>query len=158
MGDTIEEEFQAAIKCENLAEAVYREFMKKFAHVPEIVKFWDDMARDEADHAKYLEEVMESLTNEERSRPADSKLMQELGEILALRLEDITGKIENLNDAFNFTSELEDSEVNAAFKILMNGFVKQKERRTFFINAVTVHLARLTDFSKLRNPSLFDLQ
>lgn len=148
MGDTIEDEFQAAIKCENLAEAVYREFMKKFAHVPEIVEFWEDMASDEADHAKYLEEVRESLTHEERSRPADPKLMQELGEILELRLEDVTGKVKTLNDAFNFASELEDSEVNAAFRVLMRDFVNKRERRVFLQGIIDVHLARLMDFSK----------
>jgi hypothetical protein len=74
--------------------------------------------------------------------------MEELREILTLRLEDVMEEIKTLEDAYDFVNKLENSEVNAAFKILMNGFVKQKERHTFFTNAITVHLARLTDFSK----------
>ena len=148
MGDTIKDEFQVAISCEKLAEAVYREFMKKFAHVPEIEQFWNDMVEDEIKHAKNLEEVYETLTDEQRNGPADSHLILELRNILALRLEDVTGPVKTLDDAFNIASELEDSEVNAAFRSLTKEFILKEEYRRALLDVVEVHLARLTYFSK----------
>lgn len=148
MGDTIQDEFQAAISCEKLAAAVYRGFMKKFAHVPEIKEFWNDLVKDEVKHAKGLEEVFESLTDEQRSEPADSRLIRELRRILALRSEDVAGPVETLDDAFNIANELEDSEVNAAFRSLTKEFIPKEEYRKALLDTLEVHLARLTYFSE----------
>jgi len=122
--------------------------MKKFAHVPEIVEFWGSMVEDESKHAKNLEEVYDTLTDVERSGPADSHLIRELRGILALRLEDVTGPVKTLDDAFNIANELEDSEVNAAFRTLMKKFIPKEKQRRALLETVEVHLARLTYFSE----------
>jgi rubrerythrin len=145
--DTIETEFQIAIKCENLAAAVYREFMKKFAHMPEIVEFWNDMVEDEEKHAMHLEKVFDSLSQEQLNMKADPNLLGELRGVLGLKLEDVTSSVKTLDDAYEVAHNLENSEVNAAFRFLMKEFVSVKERQKAILNTVDVHLGRLMNFS-----------
>jgi rubrerythrin len=146
--DTIETEFQIAIECENLAAAVYREFMKKFAHVPEIMEFWNDMVEDEEKHARHLEEIFDSLTQEQLRGKADPELLRELRAIRGLKLEDVTGPVKTLDDAYEIANNLENSEVNAAFRFLMNEFISAETRKKAVMNTLEIHLARLINFSK----------
>jgi rubrerythrin len=146
-GDTIETEFQIAIECENLAAAVYREFKEKFAHVPEIEEFWNDMIEDEKKHARYLEEIFNSLTSDQLSGKADPDLLRELRAILELKLEDVTGPVETLDEAYEVANKLENSEVNTAFRLLMNGFISAETRKKAIMNTLEIHLGRLIKFS-----------
>ena len=146
--DTAETEFQIAIDCEKLAAAVYREFMKIFSHVPEIAEFWNDMVKDEEKHAEHLDEVYKSLTADQLNAPADSKLLMELKRIKSLQLEDVTGPIKTLDDAYEFANKLENSEVNAAFRFLMREFISTETRKNAVMNTLDVHLARLINFSE----------
>lgn len=146
--DTIDIAFELAIACENLAAAVYREFMKKFSHMPEVVEFWNDMVRDEEKHAEHLEELYNSLTPDQLNAQANSQTLLELRTILTLKLEDVTGPIKTLDDAINTAHELENSEVNTAFRFLMNEFISAETRLNAIINTVEVHLERLMNFSE----------
>ena len=147
-GNTIDEVFELAISCENLAGVVYGDFTKKFAHEPEIVDFWKDMIEDEKKHAESLKEIHKTLSPEQLGLPADLRLVSELKNILTLTLEDVTKDVKTLDDAYEVANDLENSEVNAAFRMLMNEFVPVETRRRAILGTVEIHLGRLINFSE----------
>lgn len=66
-GTSFDEIFQSAIEIEKIAAQIYEKFAKLFPDFPKVVDFWKGMNHDEINHAKWLIEIKESLSEEELS-------------------------------------------------------------------------------------------
>ena len=66
---TFEEILENAIEIEKSAGRLYVKFAKMFSSFPKAAEFWKEMNKDELDHAKWLIEIKESLSDKELSKP-----------------------------------------------------------------------------------------
>ena len=146
--------FELAIKAELVARDLYRQLAQKFSSHSEVVSFWEELARQEIDHAGALQRIYAKLTPEQRAAPADpvklAGIRSVLAEPLARLLEDIT----NLEEAYRLASDLENSEVNAVFEFLINCFSTDPQVGDFLRAQLQEHLAFLMrDFPQRFGPA-----
>jgi rubrerythrin len=71
--ETVGKLFNYAIELEKVAETLYRQMGKMFAHNHDIVQFWEHYADEERGHASYLENIRKGMDTKHLSLPADSK-------------------------------------------------------------------------------------
>jgi rubrerythrin len=73
---TIGELNDLAIALEHSVELLYRELAVMFAHEPEVAQFWTLMANEEVGHAKWLEELRNSLEEHQLRKQVDSRFSE----------------------------------------------------------------------------------
>ena len=145
--DTIEGIFERAIGFENKAASVYKEFSRLFSHNQEISSFWQELAKDEIQHAETLHNIRKSLTSEELLSPCD-KEMSIKADITQTMLNEVSiASIMNLDDAYELAHELEFSEVNSIFLLLTSEFIHSQEQEQFIFSEITEHQQKLVDFT-----------
>jgi rubrerythrin len=145
---------QFAISIESAANSIYLAFKKQFSDLnPETSSIWAQLADDEAKHAAELQKILDSLPKEQLEAPADEKALKILERInldLDKAKDRAFTKTKTLKDAYEFTHELEHSEVNALFEFCTTSLVPCEEwRKKIIISLVTEHLARLEGLSEL---------
>ena len=143
--------FELAISAELLAEELYRGLALKFSHVPEIASLWEEYAADEVKHALWLERLCDSVDAESLAAPGDPLILQHVNKALRIGVEEKLAEIENLQDAYELATELENSETNAVFEFLLNHYSTDDGTRRFLLGQLTEHLAKL----KARMPALY---
>jgi len=137
--------FELAIQAERSAAEFFLMLAEGFSHVPGLPAFWEGMARDEVHHEKALEEIRESLPNDQLLLPADYELLK-----MAWGLQRVLARepaIETLEDAYQTAHELENSEVNTLFQLLANRFISSEKRKQVYLSEIRDHVAKLLDFS-----------
>lgn len=145
---TIENLFKLAIKSEWNARRLYIQLSRMFAHVSEVSTFWFKLCDDEEQHARILEQIRDSLKNEQLLQKADRKLLENIRNILS-NLNDISiDQIKTLDDAYEIAHDIESSEVNNVFKILATEFVSEKTRREAIISQLGYHIEKLMKFNE----------
>jgi rubrerythrin len=135
-----------AISAEKATEELYRRLEAKFAHHQEVADFWGKYAAEEARHAQWLERLRDRSSPEQLSAPADPLMLKDARKILQFSIEDALEKIENLEDAYQLMTELENSETNAIFEFLIANFSSDERTLSFLRSQLEDHLARLTEF------------
>jgi rubrerythrin len=145
---TFEEIFENAIEIEKSAGRLYVKFAKMFSSFPKATEFWKGMKKDELDHAKWLIEMKESLSDKELSSYPDYDLILKVHHINKLLEKYSAKKIENLDDAYELANDIESSEVNNLFSLLAHRFIPSEEKRKFLLSEITEHQMKIMDFPK----------
>ncbi|MEJ2568706.1 MAG: ferritin family protein [candidate division WOR-3 bacterium] len=145
---TFEEIFENAIEIEKTAGQIYAKFAKMFSSFPNAANFWKEMDKDESDHARWLIEIKESLSDKELSSSPDYDLILKVHHINKLLEEYSSQKIENLDDAYELANDIESSEVNNLFSILTHKFIPSEEKRKFLLSEINEHQLKIMDFPK----------
>jgi rubrerythrin len=141
--------FELAIGAEKTAMDLYLGLLKRFSFLPEVSGFWNEMLKDEIQHAQELKNIRDSLRPSQLSLPADPSLLQKARKVLEFSVSDRLNSITTLDDAYELAHEFERSEVNTVFAFLMNEFVSDEKKKKFALSELQVHLARLMDFSQI---------
>jgi len=139
---------QSAIEAENSAHEIYLQLSKIFAHVPDVSKFWQNLAYDEAKHAHTLKKVQMSLSDEQLATAADQQLMDSVTSITFLLNKISLGTVETLDDAYEIAHEIEYSEVNHIFKCLAGHFITREDKKRILLHQIVEHQQKLTDFTE----------
>ena len=105
------------------------------------------MADDEIEHIQELENSRKKITSENLSLPESPELFEKIKSGLRFSVPDMLGKVKNLDDAYEFSHELEYTEANAIFKFLATKFISSLERKNFVTGIITRHMKKLMDFS-----------
>ena len=145
---TFEEIFENAIEIEKSAGQIYAKFAKMFSSFPKAAEFWKEMNRDELDHAKWLIEIKETLSDEELSSSPDYNLILKVHHINKLLEEYSARNIDNLDDAYELANEIESSEVNNLFSLLAHKFISSENKRRILLSEITEHQMKIIDFPK----------
>jgi rubrerythrin len=145
---TFEEIFENAIEIEKSAGRLYVKFAKMFSSFPKAAEFWEGMNKDELDHAKWLSEIKESLSEEVLSSSPDYDIILKVHNINKSLEEYSAKKIENLDDAYELANEIESSEVNNLFSLLAHKFIPSEEKRRILLSEITEHQMKIMDFPK----------
>lgn len=145
--------FEIAMDAERKAGQLYHSFVSLFAAYPPAVELWTNLARDEGYHLRVLEQIRDGLPEETLLEEVDP-LLWEQAEILR-RLEKSTSTfvVENMDEAYQLTHELEHSEVNTMFEFLVHAFSNGTEMETIALQQLREHLRRLLRAEELLGPA-----
>ncbi len=139
---TVARLFELGIAAEDAAEEAYRELEKRFAHHPEIARFWARYAGEEKGHARQLQQLRDRATPEQLSAPVDPSLIHSLNDLLR-SVAEMSGRIQNLDEAYELANELEHSEINTVFEFLITHCSTDEKIQAFLKSLLQDHISRL---------------
>jgi rubrerythrin len=140
---TLEALLTTLIQAEATAQNLYLRLMEAFAHEPDAAQVWWKMGADEAAHIRLLEQVRDALSPEQLQSPADPLIVEKAQAVSGLSYERILSRIETLEDAYQETHNLENSEINAVFEFVLTEYFPKPLRVEFVHNMLREHIGRL---------------
>ncbi len=144
---TIQDYFELAIQGENHLRQFYRGLAEKFTTTPNAKAFWQQMADDEAAHAKRLIDLRDALSPDQLTASADIQSYLDLERAMAVSPSETLKQVRNLQEAYELATELETGEFNAAFKFLVENFLWEGDEPLSLILAkLELHIGKLTSF------------
>ena len=105
------------------------------------------MMSDEEDHIQALKDIYNSLTSEQLISPMDSTMVDKLKSVQILLDKYVKSSIKSLDDAYEISHDIENSELNSIFNFLTNKFTYSEKRKEFYLLVVKNHLRKITLFS-----------
>jgi rubrerythrin len=140
---SVEELFDLAIGMEKAAESLYGELAVKFAHEEEVAAFWKAYAKEEAAHARWLEQIKGKLAPEVLARETSGEMLKMAKGSLELAIEEIVERIGDLDDAYELANEMESGETNAIFEFLIEEYEVAQESRQFLRAQLKQHVMKV---------------
>jgi rubrerythrin len=140
---TVDQLFDLAISLERAAEALYQGLAARFAHAPQVAKFWQQYAAEEASHARHLAHIQASLGPERLSEGADAGMVEQARRLLEVSAGTRLNQVRNLEAAYQLANELESAETNAVFEFLIERFSGTREAQSFVRAQLKNHIGRL---------------
>ncbi len=137
--DSVEDLFHLAIALERAAETFYRGLAAKFETQPKVALFWRKYEREEAGHARFLEELLDRLPPEKRRQPASTELVAAARRLLQTSSESLLARITNLEDAYRVAHEIETNETNLIFETLITDFAASDRTVAFLKRQLREH-------------------
>ncbi len=144
--ETVAALLELAITAENAAQKLYFGLTQKFSHLPPVSDFWQLMMQDEIAHAKGIEKTRSSLTPEQLLAPVDLLVLQQARKIARLPVERHLKSITTLEDAYQLTHDLENSELNIVFEFIVSEFMTEEAAKRLVITLLREHIGRLDKF------------
>jgi len=143
--ETLGKLFEYAIELEKAAETLYNQMAKMFAHHPDVAKFWSHYANEEKGHASFLERIKSGVSAERLSSPADGNMVEDVKKCLILSSQNSLSGIQNLDDAYQLATELENSETNSIFEFIVVNFSTDELARShkFLKTQISTHIEEL---------------
>ena len=135
--------FELAIAAEEAAEELYRRLEAGFAHHEDAAAFWRLYAAEEAAHAHWLVRIRDILSPEQLAAPADPQILMSARKALDFSVDSALKGSENLEEAYQLVSEIENSETNAVFEFLIGGFSTIPEVQSFLRAQLRDHIGRI---------------
>ncbi len=144
---TIADVFGLAIEIEMKAGKLYESMAGMFAHEPGVASFWSGMKDDEASHVGILQKAFAELPAGKASSPDHLGIWNRLLE-MKHRIERCTPEeFQTLDDAYEVAHELEYSEMNGIFELLVSGFTSPTTKVELVDSNITRHQNKLIDFT-----------
>ncbi len=134
-----------AIRLENASETLYRGMEAKFANHPDLAAFWHRYAAEEIGHARWLERLRKESGAEQLAMNTDPLMLQAALKLSEFSVDHALKRIQNLDDAYELASELENSETNAIFEFLFMNYYTDANTVTFLRSQLREHVTRLAD-------------
>jgi rubrerythrin len=145
---TIQALFELAINWETQARDLYANFANLFNHEPKVSAFWIQISKDEAEHIDVLKDILNKISTEKRLMEVGNEQWNSVTRVEGLIKEASTKKVLTLEDAYEVAHQLEMSEVNTLFKMLVNDYLPDEEGHKFILSDVKEHIDRLMQFGK----------
>lgn len=136
---------EIAIRAEENAAKLYVGLQRKFAAVESVAAFWASYAADEGQHARWLRELKQRLSQTELQQPArelDGLVLLSAAKLMDASAENLLNQIADLDQAYELANELEHGETNILFEFLMEHFAG-RETNEFLRQQLQQHVARL---------------
>ncbi|MBN2388036.1 MAG: hypothetical protein JXB85_13545 [Anaerolineales bacterium] len=137
--NTIAELFELSIALERAAESFYRGLGQLFAHEPEVVNFWQKYEREEAGHARFLEQLVTRVNEEKLRQAAPADLLTAARRLLQISPEELLANITNLEEAYQIALQTENAETNLIFEALIADFAVTSQAVTFLKRQLKDH-------------------
>ena len=137
---------ERAISWETAAAELYLGLAELFSSPPEVAEFWELMSRDERLHARLLATLRDSLPAERLAEPLSRADLESVGSVEQLLETVSAARLDTLDDAHDIAHDLESSEVNTIFSLVMRSAVDSAARRTLIAAQLDEHVGRLTEF------------
>jgi len=121
--ETIASLLDLSIQGENCSRMFYEGLADRFIHEKNISDFWRNMAEDEADHIKMLDNLRKSLSNDQLNAGIDKDIFQAALENSKVNINDVLDMVKNLNDAYILATLWENSEIYRVFEYLVTNCI-----------------------------------
>ena len=145
---TIQLIFELAINWETQARDLYSNFAKLFNHEPKVSEFWIQLSKDESRHIVVLKDILNTLSTEKRLMEISNELWTSVTRVEGLIKEATTRKVSTLDDAYELAHQLERSELNTLFKLIVNDYHTDEKVKKFILSDITEHIERLMKFGQ----------
>ena len=140
---TVEDLLTLAIQIEKLCERMYRRMEGMFPSEPQVAAFWRNYADEEAGHARWLEKLQTKSTPEQLTQKADATVLSAAERMLEFATTHALKTVNNMEDAYQLATELENSETNVIFEFLIENYADDPATVTFLRLQLQGHMANL---------------
>ncbi len=146
---TVNDILSTSAHFEKVAADFYGMLAKRFAHLPEVSNYWNELSGDELMHEKLVLSVQHSLSKEKLEALPIKELTTSVTSVQ--KLLDIITKynIQTLDDAYELAHQLEFSEVNAVLKLIITNLMPPEKYEEFVTSRIDEHEGKLLQFTDL---------
>jgi rubrerythrin len=137
-----------AINWETQARDLFTDFANLFSHEPKVYEFWIQLSKDESGHIGVLKDILNRIPTEKRLMEVGNEQWNSVTRVEELIKEASTKKVLTLDDAYELAHQLETSELNTLFKMLVNDYLPDEEGHKFMLSDVKEHIEKLMRFGK----------
>jgi hypothetical protein len=145
--ETTAELFELALKGEGSTMDFYIGLADKFSHEENISRFWQNMADDEKEQIRILEDLRDSLTQAQLAAPAEPDILMMAVENARVQISDVLNMVRNLNDAYILAQLWENSEVCRVLEYLVEKYVPSGADDRFVRLHIATHKKKLVALS-----------
>lgn len=138
--------FEVVLVYEAAAYDLYLGLAEKFAAHPSISEFWKTMAAHEQSHIRALKQAYENLSPQDIESSVNPEIVEKVRSLPDLSVEDILMSIDNLEDAYQFVNEIENSAVSVRFIFLTQKLFDSKTHKRPIADSINQHLQSLMSF------------
>ncbi|HOY65687.1 MAG TPA: hypothetical protein PLP29_02300 [Candidatus Ozemobacteraceae bacterium] len=144
---TIDELITLAIETETQAMELYESMSRLFAHERGVAEFWDDLRNDETRHVGILRGLLETLPAGTLAGQADEASWQVLIDARERIRRKLATPFATLDEAYEFSHEIEYHEINGVFKFLAAGITPGYMSKEIIDANIRDHQQKLIEFS-----------
>jgi len=141
---TLSDVIDTSVAAERAAERLYLGLAAKFARYPDLVDYWQEYAREERQHATWLETLCDRVAPEEMGRLVDLATTQMVQTVANFSVEKALGQVRTLEDAYQLVTEIENSETNAIFNFVINNIDIDSTTADFLRSQLHEHVSQLS--------------
>jgi rubrerythrin len=146
---TVQMLFELAINWETQAHDLYTNFANLFNHEPNISAFWIQLSEDESGHIDVLKDILKKTPTEKLlTAVRNAEQWNYVTRVEGLIKDASTKKIQTLDDAYELAHQLEISEINTMFKMLVKEYLPDEEGHKFILSDFNEHIVRFMKFKK----------
>jgi rubrerythrin len=140
--------FEHAISWETRARDLFADFANLFSHEPKVSSFWIQLSKDESGHIGVLRDILGKMPTAKRLMTVSNEQWNSVTQVEELINEASRRKVLTLDDAYELAHQIETSEVNALFKMLVTDYLPDEKGHKFILSEVTEHIEKLMRFGK----------
>ena len=144
----IEVLFEYAIRWETQARDLYLNLATLFRHEPKVSEFWVLLSEDETRHIELLQETLDMIPIKERESKVSDKLWNVVLQVDEFLKEASNVQLLTLEDAYELAHKIENSEVNAIFRLLTIDLIPERREQKIILAQVTEHINSLFEFGR----------
>ena len=145
----LDECFKNAIGLEQMLHNYYLHLADDFASEEGLRTFYLDLALDEKEHTRALIEARKGEPKSEQLEAKAGELHQRLVALQSQFKSLMTAPYGDFNVAYVITHDLEKSEVNHVFLMLVSGVMGEEDANSTFRSAMDEHLKKVVDLDQL---------
>lgn len=142
---TLSQVIETSIAAEQAAEKLYLGLADMFVHYPDVAHYWLEYAREEAQHAQWLETLRQGKSPEALSEPVNKAVADMANKLDSFSVEKALSKVETLDDAYQLVTNLENSEINTIFNFVVNHLGVDEETLNFLRQQLEEHVSQLSN-------------
>jgi len=148
MSHTVDQLINLAIETETQAMELYESMSRLFSHEPGVAEFWDGLRKDEVRHVSILRGLLESLPAVTLAGLADEAAWQVLIDARDRIRRKRATPFATLDEAYEFSHEIEYHEINGVFKFLATGITPGYMSKEIIDANIRDHQQKLIEFSE----------
>ncbi len=144
-----------ALIMEKIAKQIYLEFSLMFIENGEISNFFEIMAAQEEGHYTILKNITDKSDQSELEEEVEiNHAVKSYFNMLEIFLS-VIPEVKNLKEALEIAHEIENSEINTIFKIVVERYINIEDRKELLYRQIILHNQALIEFSsKMRKKNL----
>ncbi len=139
---------ELAINWETQARDLFSDFANLFIHEPKVYEFWIQLSTEESMHIGVLKDILNKIPPEKRLMEVGNEQWNSVTQVDELIKEASTKKVLTLDDAYELAQQLETSEINALFKMLVIDYLPDEEGHKMIVSEIREHIEKLMRFGK----------
>ena len=135
---------ELSIGFEEDTQKLYERWARKFSRLPDVAAFWRDYAKDEGTHARLLKELRARLSPDQKATLIECELVGDTRRLLiSIEEDERAHKIIDLEQAYQYASQLERSEINPLFMIITSFFEADEEAKAMLRSLIDQHIHKV---------------